>query len=104
MTGSHRRVWIVAGVWGALLASLAWAAPGFFVGPQFRALLREGAAAPGAQEDGARVEYFHLDDMDIHACRACEYCRQPGWGALGARCWQQPFGQVCAVKVKEKIT
>ena len=35
-------------------------------------------AVRGAQEYGARVEYFHLDDMNIHACRACEYCRQEG--------------------------
>jgi multimeric flavodoxin WrbA len=33
-------------------------------------------AVRSAREDGANVECYHLHDMDIHPCRACEYCRQ----------------------------
>jgi multimeric flavodoxin WrbA len=32
----------------------------------------------GAREEGAGIEEYHLDDMNIHPCRACGYCRQEG--------------------------
>jgi multimeric flavodoxin WrbA len=35
-------------------------------------------AVRSAQENGAQVDCFHLHDMNIRPCRACEYCRQAG--------------------------
>jgi multimeric flavodoxin WrbA len=37
-----------------------------------------GEAMRAAQAAGAQVEHFHLDDMKINPCRACEYCRREG--------------------------
>lgn len=35
-------------------------------------------ALVGAASRGARVEKIHLDDLEIHPCRACEGCRGAG--------------------------
>jgi multimeric flavodoxin WrbA len=35
-------------------------------------------AVRGAQETGAHVDHYHLDEMHTQPCRACGYCRQEG--------------------------
>jgi multimeric flavodoxin WrbA len=54
-------------------------------------------AVRSAQESGAHVDCFHLQDMNIRPCRACEYCRQAG---APRQCSQDDDMQLLYPKVK----
>ncbi len=53
-------------------------------------------AIRAAREAGAHVDHYHLDDMHIQPCRACEYCRQDG----SETCHQADDMQILYPKLK----
>jgi multimeric flavodoxin WrbA len=54
-------------------------------------------AVRSAQAAGAHVDHYHLDEMQIQPCRACEYCRQEG----AETCSQADDMQILYPKLKE---